>query len=83
MLLNKNDDDPEPIVKVIGFNYCERFEPGETFRHKVGKSLYMAPEIVKENNRYSKSVDIWAIGIIMHQILTGNKHPYYDHNKDD
>ena len=28
-------------------------------------------------------VDIWAIGLIMHQILTGNKHPLYDHKVDD
>ena len=45
--------------------------------------MYMAPEIVKNNNKYTKSVDIWAIGLIMHQILTGNKHPLYDSKIDD
>lgn len=25
---------------------------------------------------YSKSVDIWAIGIIMHLAITGGKHPF-------
>ena len=45
--------------------------------------MYMAPEIVQKNHKYTKSVDIWAIGIIMHQILTGNKHPIYDPKVDN
>jgi serine/threonine protein kinase len=35
----------------------------------------MAPEIV-QGKKYIKSVDIWAIGIIMHLILTGGAHPF-------
>lgn len=29
---------------------------------------------------YSKSVDIWAIGIIMHIAISGGKHPFLDEN---
>ena len=36
----------------------------------------MAPEVVKGNGKISKSVDIWAIGIIMYQMLSGGLHPY-------
>jgi serine/threonine protein kinase len=42
-----------------------------------GTVPYMAPEVMK-NGTYTKSVDIWSIGIIMHIILTGGKHPLYD-----
>lgn len=35
----------------------------------------MAPEVVSTRGVYNKSVDIWAIGIIMHMVLTGGKHP--------
>lgn len=40
-----------------------------------GTLTFMAPEIV-QNKKYTKSVDVWAIGIIMHLVLTGGKHPY-------
>lgn len=36
----------------------------------------MAPEIALKK-KYTKSVDIWAVGIIMHMLLTGGKHPYF------
>jgi serine/threonine protein kinase len=35
----------------------------------------MAPEVAMGVN-YNKSVDIWAIGIIMHIAITGGKHPF-------
>jgi calcium/calmodulin-dependent protein kinase I len=34
----------------------------------------MAPEVASKKE-YSKSVDIWAIGIIMYMLLTGGSHP--------
>jgi serine/threonine protein kinase len=37
----------------------------------------MAPEILVHRNEYTKSVDIWATGIIMHEIITGGKHPLF------
>jgi serine/threonine protein kinase len=42
----------------------------------------MAPEIAKELE-YTKCVDIWAIGIIMHYVITGGKHPFYNPKYDD
>lgn len=42
----------------------------------------MAPEVAL-NHEYSKSVDIWAIGIIMYSVLTGGKHPIYISNEDN
>lgn len=75
-----NDVNDMSSVKLIDFGLGDNQKTND---ERCGTYLYMAPEIVKENNIYSKSVDIWAIGIIMHQILTGGKHPYYDHHKDD
>lgn len=40
-----------------------------------GTLPFMAPEVVT-GQMYSKSVDVWAIGIIMHLALTGGKHPF-------
>ena len=36
----------------------------------------MAPEIA-QNKQATKSVDVWAIGIIMHKVLTQNAHPVF------
>ena len=37
----------------------------------------MAPEVVLSNGgKISKSVDIWAIGVIMYQLLSGGDHPF-------
>jgi serine/threonine protein kinase len=46
-----------------------------------GTLIYMAPEVAL-NQEYTKSVDIWSVGIIMFEILTGGKHPIYIPNED-
>mmetsp|Transcript_10728 Transcript_10728/g.10850 ORF Transcript_10728/g.10850 Transcript_10728/m.10850 type:complete len:80 (+) Transcript_10728:50-289(+) len=42
----------------------------------------MAPEVALSQD-YSKSVDMWAVGIIMYFVLTGGKHPLYIDNEDN
>jgi len=37
----------------------------------------MGPELLLKSV-YSKSVDVFATGIIMYMLLTGGKHPLYD-----
>jgi len=35
----------------------------------------MAPEVAM-GRTYNKSVDMWALGIIMHIAITGGRHPF-------
>ena len=42
-----------------------------------GTLTFMAPEMINAGYNYTRSVDIWAIGIIMHMVLTGGKHPIF------
>lgn len=49
--------------------------------HQCGTLIYMAPEVAL-NQDYSKSVDVWAIGIIMYVILRGGEHPLFIDNED-
>lgn len=78
-ILMKDQNDMSS-VKLIDFGLGDKHQVSS---ETCGTYIYMAPEIVNKNQKYTKSVDIWAIGIIMHQILTGNKHPYYDPKMGD
>ena len=35
-----------------------------------GTKKYMAPEVFSNLQEYTKSVDVWAIGIILYEILS-------------
>lgn len=39
--------------------------------------LYMAPEVAMKQE-YSKSIDIWSLGIIMYNLLSGGAHPLHE-----
>jgi len=38
-----------------------------------GTDCYRAPELVKENSKVAMMSDIWALGCIMYEVLTGDK----------
>lgn len=46
-----------------------------------GTLIYMAPEVAF-SQEYTKCVDVWSCGIIMHEILTGGKHPLFELEED-
>ena len=49
---------------------------------KMGTLLYMAPELLDNNKGHDKSVDIWASGVIMYNVLFANKNPFYTKTDD-
>jgi calcium/calmodulin-dependent protein kinase I len=42
---------------------------------KCGTLLYMAPEMF-QNRHYTKSVDVWSVGVILYRILAGGRFPF-------
>ncbi len=58
-------------VKVGDFGLCKRIASGhrEAQSQGVGTVYYMAPEI--DRGQYTKSVDVYACGIILFEMLTG------------
>lgn len=58
-------------LKVLDFGIAARADqvPGE-FKF-VGTPSYMAPELSSASPRYTESVDIWAAGVTLYQLLTG------------
>lgn len=46
----------------------------------VGTLMYFAPE--KLSSSHTEKVDLWSMGIILYEMLTGNRYPFeYDYQK--
>lgn len=56
---------PETLSKIINLSLTSG----------IGTPLYMAPELLKGDEKYDKSVDVFAFAILAYEILT-NKEPY-------
>ena len=65
ILLDNNNN-----VKLCDFGWCVNLKNNETRKTFCGTFEYMAPEIVYEEN-YNTSVDIWALGILLYEMLHG------------
>ena len=46
---------------------------------KVGTPIYMAPEVINDKS-YDNKIDIWALGVITTELLTGHP-PFLSKNK--
>jgi serine/threonine protein kinase len=42
---------------------------------KVGTIMYQAPELINETPSYGKAADIWAVGMILYELLSKGGHP--------
>jgi serine/threonine protein kinase len=68
---------PEWWVKLGDFGLSKRQTDGTVFRTQAGTEGYMAPELYfyvpglsTETSEYTNAVDIWAVGCIIHRIMT-------------
>jgi serine/threonine protein kinase len=75
-------DDPQEryTAKIADFGLSAEvqsnvFHGQDNMTEVMGTILFMAPEQA-QGKRYGKRIDMWALGIIVYQMLTG-KHPFY------
>lgn len=68
LVFNKN------TIKLTDFGFARYFDKGTMVETLCGSPLYMSPEIIKYK-KYSHKADLWSIGVIFYEILTG-KPPY-------
>ena len=84
MARNSNDPKDEFYIKITDFGLSVQ-KGGSSHEDMMidqcGTPIYMAPEILK-NKTYSEKCDIWAMGVIMFLLLSGQA-PYNAPCQDD
>lgn len=63
--------DSKGYVKIVDFGFSKRLGYSSKTWTFCGTPEYVAPEVIL-NKGHDKAVDFWALGILMHELLTGN-----------
>jgi len=71
LFLSKDEDSP---IKIIDFGLSRHDSSTHIMKTKVGTPYYVAPEVLRRE--YTKSCDIWSIGVITYILLCGYP-PFY------
>ncbi|XP_048209032.1 cyclin-dependent kinase-like 4 isoform X2 [Perognathus longimembris pacificus] len=59
------------IIKICDFGFARILIPGDAYTDYVATRWYRAPELLVGDTKYGSSVDIWAIGCVFAELLTG------------
>lgn len=68
-------------IKLVDFGLSIILGPSETSLDPYGTLSYVAPEVLLQKP-YSKSVDLWGLGIIIYVLLSGTLPFDSDDNKE-
>jgi serine/threonine-protein kinase len=60
-----------PRVRVADFGLAVRADPGTGRTSAAGTIAYKAPEVRHDERADSPAADVWAVGAIAHELLTG------------
>ena len=73
--------DDKNYIKLCDFGWCVKLEENEMRNTICGTYEYMSPELVN-NKQYNYNVDIWALGILLYEMIHG-KSPFKPKEKYD
>ncbi|XP_058855265.1 cyclin-dependent kinase-like 2 isoform X4 [Acipenser ruthenus] len=60
------------VVKLCDFGFARTMAaPGEVYTDYVATRWYRAPELLVGDTKYGKAVDVWAVGCLIVEMLTG------------
>jgi len=65
--------DKRGVVKLCDFGFARMLTgPGDEYTDYVATRWYRAPELLVGDTQYGPPVDIWAIGCVFAELITGN-----------
>ncbi|BAS83438.1 serine/threonine-protein kinase ATG1c isoform X1 [Oryza sativa Japonica Group] len=59
------------LLKIADFGFAKFLEPSSLAETLCGSPLYMAPEVMQAQ-KYDAKADLWSVGIILYQLVTGS-----------
>ncbi|GIL66257.1 hypothetical protein Vafri_19869 [Volvox africanus] len=65
-----SDTGPSPTLKIADFGFARSLQPAGLAETLCGSPLYMAPEVL-QLHRYDAKADLWSVGTILFELLTG------------
>ena len=72
--------DTNGFIKIIDYGLAKMLDDKQQANTFCGTPEYLAPEIISESG-HDKSVDWWALGIIMYEMLIGVT-PFFNKNRN-
>ena len=71
------------ILKIADFGISKFQEQDKSADHTVGQGTkkFQAPEVIR-GQKYSKSVDVWSLGVVLFYLTTGGEFPYFTETDD-
>ncbi|EDV29453.1 uncharacterized protein TRIADDRAFT_19575 [Trichoplax adhaerens] len=59
------------VIKLCDFGFARVLNPGDDYTDYVATRWYRAPELLVGDTQYGPPVDVWAIGCVFAELLTG------------
>lgn len=67
------------VLKLCDFGIATICPDGEMLKDNCGTPAFKSPEMIEL--KYDLACDIWAVGLVLYAIITGNKHPFIKNDK--
>jgi serine/threonine protein kinase len=76
LFLVRNKKTGQALIKVLDFGISKNMNPGESTDltqsgTMLGSPLYMSPEQMQYAHRVDSRTDIWSLGVVLYELLTG------------
>ena len=68
------DRNGSPLIKLLDFGIAKRLDGRDLndTKHSLGSPHYMAPEQIVSPDAVDVQADIWSLGIVLYELLTGS-----------